>query len=106
MDLADSPVEAEYRHRVRNWLESNARHAPPDRTVLKVQDTGPFRTWQRRLYEAGFVGITWPVCYGGQGLGQAELAVFASELVRAGVPGPFDMVGTSAVGPTIIAHGT
>ncbi|HEV2371530.1 MAG TPA: acyl-CoA dehydrogenase family protein [Streptosporangiaceae bacterium] len=106
MDLADSPAEAAYRRRVRSWLESNARHAPPDRTVVKVQDTGPFRAWQRRLYEAGFVGITWPAEHGGQGLGQAELAVFGSELIRAGVPGPFDMVGTSAVGPTIIALGT
>jgi len=106
MDLADSPAEAAYRRLARGWLDSNARHAPADRVVVLVADTAPFRAWQCRLYEAGFVGITWPAAYGGQGLGQAELAVFASELARAGVPGPFDMVGTSAIGPTIIAHGT
>jgi alkylation response protein AidB-like acyl-CoA dehydrogenase len=106
MDLADSPQEATYRKRVHDWLATNRQYAPPDREVTKVLDTAPFRAWQRRLFDAGFVGITWPVEYEGQGLGQTEQVVFDSELVKAGVPGPFDMVGTGGIGPTLIAHGT
>jgi alkylation response protein AidB-like acyl-CoA dehydrogenase len=87
-------------------LAQNGGFAPPERSVTWVQDARPFREWQRRLHAAGLVGITWPKEYGGEGLGPAEAAVFASELARAGVPGPFDMVGVSAVGPTIMAHGS
>jgi alkylation response protein AidB-like acyl-CoA dehydrogenase len=105
MDLADSPQEAAYRQRVRDWLADNRQYAPPDREVTKVVDTAPFRAWQRRLFDAGFVGITWPVEYEGRGLGPAEQVVLDSELVKAGVPGPFDMVGVGGVGPTLIAHG-
>lgn len=106
MDLTDTAEQAAYRARVRQWLVDNRAFAPPAPSALHVGDIEPGRAWQRRLAEAGLVGVTWPVEHGGQGLGVAEQAIVNSELHRAGLPGPLDIIGLGNLGPTVIAHGT
>jgi alkylation response protein AidB-like acyl-CoA dehydrogenase len=107
MDLNDTPEQAEYRLRVRAWLDDNARHAPQiEQLGLHPEQVDAMRAWQRRLADAGFVGITWPQEFGGEGLSTLEAVVFNSELKRAGVPGILDHIGVGNIGPTIIAHGT
>jgi len=106
VDLTDTPELAKYRRRVRGWLQENKAHAPAQTTGLHVRDIEPFRAWQRRLAEAGLVGVTWPREHGGQGGSMIEQAVANSELDRAGVPGALDIIGVGNLGPTVIAHGT
>jgi alkylation response protein AidB-like acyl-CoA dehydrogenase len=107
MDLNDTPELAEYRVHVRAWLEENARHAPQlERLGFQTDQVEAMRDWQRKLADAGFVGITWPKEFGGEGLSTLEAVVFNSELKRAGVPGMLDHIGVGNIGPTIIAHGT
>ena len=59
MDLKDTPELAEYRQRVRAWLDEH-RHEGRDDTVEH------HRQWQRTLAEAGYAAVTWPAEYGGQ----------------------------------------
>jgi alkylation response protein AidB-like acyl-CoA dehydrogenase len=99
MDLNDTPELAEYRQRVRKWLEAN-KAAASNETVEQ------HRAWQRRLAEAGFAAVTWPADYGGQGLGPLHQVVLNQEISRAGTPGLFDVIGVGMLGPTLIAHGT
>ncbi|NUT34795.1 MAG: acyl-CoA dehydrogenase [Hamadaea sp.] len=106
MDLTDTEEQAAYRARVRQWLVDNRGFAPPAPSALHVGDIAPGRRWQRRLAEAGLVGVMWPVEHGGQGLGVAEQVIVNSELHRAGLPGPLDIIGLGNLGPTVIAHGT
>jgi alkylation response protein AidB-like acyl-CoA dehydrogenase len=107
MDLNDTPEQAEYRLRVRAWLDDNTQHAPQiEQLGLHPEQVDAMRAWQRRLADAGFVGITWPQEFGGEGLSTLEAVVFNSELKRAGVPGILDHIGVGNIGPTIIAHGT
>jgi alkylation response protein AidB-like acyl-CoA dehydrogenase len=109
VDLTDTPELAEYRRKVRGWLEKNKAYAPASKAGLHVNSTEgiePLRAWQRRLAEAGLVGVTWPREHGGQGGSMIEQAVANSELDRAGVPGAFDIIGVGNLGPTVIAHGT
>jgi alkylation response protein AidB-like acyl-CoA dehydrogenase len=105
MDLNDTPEQAAYRARIRAWLEEHRDEAPKPRgdDERSVDD---HRAWQRKLAEAGFVGITWPKEYGGQGLGPIEQVIVNQEIARAGVPGILDAIGVGMLGPTIIAHGT
>ncbi len=65
------------------------------------------RHWQKRMVEAGFAGIAWPVEYGGQGASPLRQLIFHEEHQRAGGLGgePF-FVGLAHAGPTIIAEGT
>jgi alkylation response protein AidB-like acyl-CoA dehydrogenase len=110
LDLNDSPDQAEYRAKVRAWLEEHKDEAPVLRGEGAIQDEEAaitaHRAWQRKLAEAGFVGLTWPTEYGGQGLGPLEQVISNQEIARAGVPGIIDAIGVGMLGPTIIAHGT
>ena len=110
MDLNDSPDQAEYRAKVRAWLEEHKDEAPVLRGEGAIEDEEAaivaHRAWQRELAEAGFVGLTWPKEYGGQGLGPLEQVISNQEIARAGVPGIIDAIGVGMLGPTIIAHGT
>ena len=107
MDLNDTPEQAEYRTKVRSWLQAHRDEAPTvvgDR--IEPEIVAARRAWQRRLAEAGLVGITWPAEYGGQGLGPLEQVITNQEIAAAGVPGIFDFIGVGMLGPTIIAHGS
>ena len=110
MDLNDSPDQAEYRAKVRAWLDEHKDEAPVLRGEGAIEDEEAavvaHRAWQRQLAEAGFVGLTWPTEYGGQGLGPLEQVISNQEIARAGVPGILDTIGVGMLGPTIIAHGT
>jgi len=110
LDLNDSPEQAEYRAKVRAWLEEHKDEAPVLRGEGAIEDEEAaivaHRAWQRKLAEAGFVGLTWPKEYGGQGLGPLEQVISNQEIARAGVPGIIDAIGVGMLGPTIIAHGT
>jgi hypothetical protein len=52
----------------------------------------------------GWLGIGWPVEYGGQGRPASDQFIFFTEVQRARAPFPF--VTLSTVGPMIINHGT
>jgi len=107
MDLNDTPDQAAYRGRVREWLEQHAAEAPTiTRDDISPEVISARRTWQRRLAEGGFVGITWPREYGGHGMGPLEQVIFNQELSRAKLPGILDVIGIGMLGPTLIAHGS
>jgi alkylation response protein AidB-like acyl-CoA dehydrogenase len=107
VDLNDTPEQAAYREKVREWLQANKESAPPGSG--SYEDPGYIdarRTWQRRLAEAGLAGVTWPREYGGQGLGPIEQVTLNQEISRAGVPGILDVIGIGMLGPCLIAHGS
>lgn len=107
MDLRDTPDDGQFRHDLRIWLEANL---PPD---LRGHRGGAARTsddavrnWSRSLFEAGYVGLTWPREYGGGGRSLTCQAIFLEELARAEAPQHLGVIGLGMAGPTIIAHGT
>jgi alkylation response protein AidB-like acyl-CoA dehydrogenase len=109
VDLNDTPEQAAYREHVRSWLNEHRDAAPKPRRRGSDDDQAAVdahRTWQRTLAEGGFVGVTWPKEYGGQGLGPFEQVILNQEITRAGVSGILDAIGVGMLGPTIIAHGT
>jgi alkylation response protein AidB-like acyl-CoA dehydrogenase len=110
VDLNDSPEQAEFRAKVRAWLDEHKPEAPvlegPDAITEEHAIVAARRVWQRRLAEGGLAGATWPKDVGGQGLGPIEQVIISQEIGRAGVPGILDVIGVGMLGPTIIAHGT
>ena len=106
MDLNDTPELAEYRTKVRSWLEEHASEAPQRRGREDMESVAAHREWQGKLAGAGLAAVTWPAEYGGQGLGPLHQVVVNQEIGRAGVPGLFDVIGVGMLGPTLIAHGT
>jgi alkylation response protein AidB-like acyl-CoA dehydrogenase len=110
VDLNDTPQQAEYRTKVRAWLDEHRAQAPEVRGKRAGAEDEAYidarRRWQRRLAEGGLAGVTWPVDVGGQGLGPIEQVIVGQEIARAKVPGILDVIGVGMLGPTIIAHGT
>jgi alkylation response protein AidB-like acyl-CoA dehydrogenase len=110
VDLNDTPEQAEYRAKVRAWLEDHRDEAPVLRGEDAIQDEdeaiAAHRAWQRKLAEAGYAGVTWPTEYGGQGLRPLEQVIVNQEINAARVPGILDVIGVGMLGPTIIAHGS
>jgi alkylation response protein AidB-like acyl-CoA dehydrogenase len=107
VDLNDTPEQAEYRQKVRSWLEEHKGEAPPRSGSMEDESyVNARRAWQGKLAEAGLAGVTWPKEYGGQGLGPIEQVTVNQEISRADVPGILDGIGIGMLGPCIIAHGT
>ncbi|TAN33126.1 acyl-CoA dehydrogenase [bacterium] len=106
MDFDLSESERAFRDEVRAWLRANApRREDPGETDLKALIDGR-RAWQKRLHDAGYVGITWPREYGGRGAGFMEQLIFSDEMILARAPEPINVIGLGMGGPVVIAHGT
>ncbi|AMN47568.1 hypothetical protein ACG33_10755 [Steroidobacter denitrificans] len=104
MDLAFSPAEEDYRQRLRAWIAANSYHAA---AIAKASDPiQAARDWQRRLWKAGYVGLTWPKTYGGQEAKLTEQVIVAEEIARARLPALINAVGLSILGPTLVLHAT
>jgi alkylation response protein AidB-like acyl-CoA dehydrogenase len=106
VDLNDTPEQAQYRAKVRAWLDEHKHEAPAEQGEDDAAYIDARRAWQGKLAAAGLAGVTWPVELGGQGLGPIEQVIVGQEIARAGVPGILDAIGVGMLGPTIIAHGT
>jgi alkylation response protein AidB-like acyl-CoA dehydrogenase len=93
----------QYRERARAWLAS------VERPELSSDDYDEkfraLKQWQQTLYGGGWIGIHWPVEYGGQGLSVRHSLVFGEELARARLPAPAGAIGLEVVGPTVLHHG-
>ncbi|MFD3472365.1 MULTISPECIES: acyl-CoA dehydrogenase [unclassified Streptomyces] len=108
MDLTYTEEEQDFRARLRAWLakvlpELPAKPSPDDWPGRRAYDLG----WQRRLYEAGYAGLHWPVDAGGRGATPTQHLIFLEETERAGAPYVgANFVGLLHAGPTIAAEGT
>jgi alkylation response protein AidB-like acyl-CoA dehydrogenase len=103
MDLTLTPAEREFRDELRDWIAANHPGRTPEGDEAAFDFT---RSWQRRLNERGWAGLTWPAEYGGAGATQVEQAIFYEEIARARAPRMANTLGLAMGGPTVIAHGT
>ncbi|MDX6730745.1 MAG: hypothetical protein QOC54_693 [Baekduia sp.] len=103
MDLTLSPSEESFRDELRAWLAAHHPGPEPEGDLAGFQFR---RDWQRRLYDAGWAGVSWPQQYGGRGATLVEQAIYNEEFVRAQAPSAANVLGLAMGGPTVIAHGT
>ncbi len=109
MDLTYTPEEEAFRQRVREFLKTNLPPGwgTPNSAPLRGKAYIQFmREWNRRLFDGGFLGLSWPKEYGGQGASQMQLAIFNEEMARFRAPTPLNIIGLTMAGPTLIVHGT
>ena len=108
MDLRYSEADEKFRADLRAWLaEAVPAHGEPppynDWPARRAYDTG----WQRKLFDAGYAGINWPVEFGGLDLSVTEQLVYYEETATAKAPYVgVNFVGLLHGGPTVIAEGT
>jgi alkylation response protein AidB-like acyl-CoA dehydrogenase len=109
VDFSWSADDERFRATLRAWLADNApsraERIPHDDASL-ADEFGFLRTWQRRLFDAGYVGLLWPQRYGGREAPPTQQAILNEELARVRAPQLLNRVGINNAGPTLIAHGT
>jgi alkylation response protein AidB-like acyl-CoA dehydrogenase len=109
MDFELTPAERAFRDEVRAWLRAN-RPAWADSGA--EEDAGAEGwlenrvAWQRKMHEAGYIGLSWPREYGGRGASLMEQIIFGQEMIEARAPNPVNVLGLGMGGPVLIAHGT
>jgi alkylation response protein AidB-like acyl-CoA dehydrogenase len=110
MDLRLSPAHLAFRDELRVWLAANLRRPWRDelRDPAHTEDSlmQLRRAWQRRLHDAGYLGLDWPREWGGRGATAVEKAIFEAELARADAPQILNTLGIGLLGPALIHHGS
>jgi hypothetical protein len=108
VDLRYTEAEQKFRSGLRDWLAETLptlplKPSPNDWPARRAYDTH----WQRRLFDAGYAGVDWPMEGGGRGSSPVEQLIFKEELERAHAPYVgVNFVGLLHAGPTVIAEGT
>ncbi len=112
MNKGNTAELKEFRAEVVQWMEKN-RPKPPKfmlpLTFLEVSTDDQFyylRDWQRKVYEAGYLGMAWPKEYGGYGQSQVKQDIVDEEMARARVPLMVNVIGLSWAGPTVLNMGS
>jgi 3-oxo-4-pregnene-20-carboxyl-CoA dehydrogenase beta subunit len=102
-NLELTPEQRAFKEEARAYFEQLV--SPEDRRTLLTERHGD--TYERIIKQMGadgWMGVGWPLEYGGRGLGEVEQQVFVNEAARADVHLP--AVTLQTVGPTLQAHGT
>jgi alkylation response protein AidB-like acyl-CoA dehydrogenase len=103
----------QYRATMRAWLEAHL----PRRDGGALRSAHAFdadrlardRARQKQVYEAGYLGITIPSAYGGEGLTAAHQRIWSEESAPFAVPLPGGVASGVTMGivlPTILVHGS
>jgi alkylation response protein AidB-like acyl-CoA dehydrogenase len=104
VNLRLTPEQEQLRAEVRAFLHD---HCPAPEDIPRSLDERMafLRDWQRRCYEAGYVGRAWPAEYGGGGRPPVEQIIVDEELAAAGAPEFPNIVGLDVIGPSLLAFG-
>ncbi len=102
----------DFRTEVAVWFRDN-RPPEPDfllpESFMEIGTDAQFaylRAWQAKIYEAGYLGMAWPVAYGGRGRAQIYQDIVNAEMVRQKVPFVPNTIGLNWAGPLILAIGS
>ena len=110
MDLRFTEEHERFRAELRGWLTRNLERPWIEELRDPANDEDTLfekrRTWQRKLNEAGYLGMDWPTQWGGRGATAVEKAIFTEETYRLDTPPIPNVLGISLLGPALIHHGS
>ena len=99
-----------FRQEVRAWLRANLpkgwgtpEYIPPERLSEEAHEFG--KSWQKRLYDAGYTGFGYPKEYGGIERPAGEIQIIREEMARTGTPAGPASLGLLTAAPTILTWG-
>ena len=108
MRLRYDEADEAFRRELVAWLEAND---PPDPELTDAKRSSAdmpewARTWQRKLFDAGWLVPGWPPELGGRNATAAQQMVYFEELSSRQIPRTPNPQGLSIVTPSIVDHGT
>ena len=102
----------DFRREVQAWFSANKPADPGFLLPESFMEVGTdpqfqfLRAWQRKVYDAGYLGMAWPQAYGGGGRPQAFQDIVNAEMARQKTPFVPNTIGLNWAGPLILAIGT
>ena len=102
----------EFRAEVNAWMKENKPADPGfllPQTFMEVgseEQLDFLRDWQRKVYEAGYIGLNWPKQYGGYGLPASYQQIADQAMSHHRVPIIVNVIGLCWAGPLILKDGT
>lgn len=111
MSVSEQELD-QFRLEVSAWLRENNPGDPGFLLPESFMEVGTdeqfeyLRNWQRKVYEAGYLGMSWPEEYGGGGKPQVFQDIVSQEMARQRVPFMTNTIGLNWAGPLILQQGT
>ncbi len=105
MDFAFTPEQESFRQEVRGFLEAEISQG----TFQPICDgwiQGYSPDFTKKMADRGWIGLTWPKEYGGQGRSNIDRLILTEELLRYGAPAACHWFADRQIGRSIIAYGT
>ncbi len=105
MDFSFTEKQNKFRQEVRNFLEEEVKKGYWKPTCdAWVQGFDPEFT--KRVAQKGWIGLTWPKEYGGQGRSHIDRLILTEEMLRYGAPAACHWFGDRQVGGAILSFGS
>ena len=111
MSVSEQELD-QFRLEVSAWLKENNPGDPGFLLPESFMEVGTdeqfeyLRDWQRKVYDAGYLGMSWPEEYGGGGKPQVFQDIVSQEMARQRVPFMTNTIGLNWAGPLILQQGT
>lgn len=112
MSKIDQQELSEYAKAADAWFRKNVDPEPGFMLPLTFMEVGTekqfefLRNWQRKIYEAGYLGAAWPKEYGGGGLAPAFQKAATEAMRRHNAPIMLNAIGLNWTGPLLLDMGT
>ena len=106
MDFDLTPEERAFKDEVTTWLKANKPDFGEGGENAGRAAIDKRRAWQKKMFEAGYIGLNWPKEYGGKGATLMEQLLFSEALIETGAPSPVNVLALGMLGPTLISQGT
>lgn len=112
MSAVDQKELAVFSNDAHAWFQEHTPSDPGFMLPLTFMEVGTeqqfdfLREWQRKVYEAGYLGAAWPSEFGGGGLAQEFQDVATAAMRKANAPIMLNTIGLNWTGPLILDMGT
>jgi alkylation response protein AidB-like acyl-CoA dehydrogenase len=105
MDFGFTEEQNKFRQEVRHFLEEEIKNGywePACDAWIQGFDPG----FTKRVAQRGWIGLTWPKEYGGQGLSYVDRLILTEEMLRYGAPAACHWFADRQIGGSIVTYGT
>ena len=104
MDFRFTPDQENFRQDIKTFLKQALQDPPdiPEDGWIVGFDKG----FSKQVAERGWIGLTWPKEYGGQGKSYLDRLILTEEFLRQGAPVAAHWLGDRQMGPSILRYGT
>ncbi|MEY2397078.1 MAG: hypothetical protein QOJ00_252 [Actinomycetota bacterium] len=112
MDFSYDAEDEAFRDELQTWLDANLPDFAEQGEIGDDHVEGFRRTmarrqaWQRRLNEAKWAAINWPIEWGGREATTMQNVIYSEVMAKSKAPGIYNPNGIWQIGPMIIRWGT